>query len=115
MSSPYLRIGLIMKRRSNAETAEPAESFHSGKAMTTRSRPLSTNHFTLKLISSPTLHPESRRYDRSWGRMNTLESFDRLDLDDDQLFNHEIDSISTIESLATINQRQGLLPFDEQS
>ena len=47
--------------------------------------------------------------------MNTLESFDRLDLDDDQLFNHEIDSISTIESLATINQRQGLLPFDEQS
>ena len=37
--------------------------------------------------------------------MNTLESFDRLDLDDDQLFNHEIDSISTIESLATINQR----------
>jgi len=46
--------------------------------------------------------------------MNTLESLDCLDLYDHQPFNHEINSIPTIESLATIDQWQGFLPFDEQ-
>jgi len=47
--------------------------------------------------------------------MDTLETSDRLDLDDDRLFNEEIKSKSAVNPLSLVNEGQRFLTFDREA
>ena len=47
--------------------------------------------------------------------MNRLEPFNGFHLDDDLVFHEKINSVPAIEGAATIDEWEGLLPFDLES
>ena len=108
--SPYLRIGRIIGQQVQTQPQRPqsTQRGYFGKVIDDPLDPPSTSHFTLKLIKSPTLQPDSRKIGNQLRAMHGLESFDRFYLDDDLLFNQQIDPVATVERSASVDERERL-------